>query len=49
MQKDVDSIRKIQTPWAIAAADVMDIVGGHSHQAFRHEGGISSMPARWRL
>ena len=25
-RKDVQSIRKIQTPWAVAAADVMDIV-----------------------
>ena len=25
-QEDVDSIRKLNTPWAIAAADVMDIV-----------------------
>ncbi len=40
MQKDVDSIRKIQTPWAIAAADVMDIVVDIHTKHFGHEGGI---------
>jgi len=40
MQKDVDSIRKIQTPWAIAAADVMDIVVDIHTKQFGHEGGI---------
>lgn len=40
MQKDVDNIRAIQTPWAIAAADVMDIVVDIHSRHFGKEGGI---------
>ena len=40
LQSDVDSIRKIQTPWAIAAADVMDIVVEIHSKHFGHDGGI---------
>ncbi len=38
-QGDVDSIRKLGTPWAVAAADVMDIVVS-IHTKYGHEGGI---------
>jgi inosine-uridine nucleoside N-ribohydrolase len=40
MQKDVDAIRKINTPWAIAAADVMDIVVDIHTRHFGQEGAI---------
>lgn len=39
-QGDVDSIRQIQTPWAIAAADVMDIVVDIHSKHLGNEGGI---------
>ena len=40
MKKDVESIRAIQTPWAIAAADIMDIVVDIHSKHFGREGGI---------
>jgi inosine-uridine nucleoside N-ribohydrolase len=39
-QRDVDSIRAIQTPWAVAAADIMDIVVDIHTKHFGKEGGI---------
>ena len=39
-QSDVDSIRKIGTPWAIAAADVMDIVVDIHTKHYGNEGAI---------
>ena len=39
-QSDVDDIRKIQTPWAIAAADVMDIVVDIHTKRYGHDGAI---------
>jgi inosine-uridine nucleoside N-ribohydrolase len=40
MQKDVNSIRAIGTPWAAAAADIMDIVVNIHSEHFGKEGGI---------
>jgi inosine-uridine nucleoside N-ribohydrolase len=38
-QEDVDGIRKLNTPWAVAAADIMDIVV-EIHTQYGHEGAI---------
>jgi inosine-uridine nucleoside N-ribohydrolase len=38
-QEDVDGIRRINTPWAVAAADIMDIVV-EIHTKYGHDGAI---------
>lgn len=40
IKNDVDSIRAIGTPWAVAAADIMDIVVDIHTKHFGKEGGI---------